>query len=51
MNVRLLACLVFSILIASPAIAEEIEAEIRARLLPDPTAEAPVEEEAAADDE
>ena len=35
----------------NPAIAEEIETEIRARLLPDPTAEAPVEEEAAADDE
>ena len=35
----------------NPAIAEEIEAEIRARLLPDPTSEAPVEEEAAADDE
>ena len=35
----------------NPAIAEEIETEIRARLLPDPTSEAPVEEDAAADDE
>ncbi|EKF73030.1 recA protein [Alcanivorax hongdengensis A-11-3] len=35
----------------NPAVAEEIEQEIRARLLPDPTAEAPVEEETAADNE
>ncbi|MZR63915.1 recombinase RecA [Alcanivorax sp. DP30] len=35
----------------NPAIAEEIELEIRARLLPDPNAEAPMEEEVAADDE
>ncbi len=41
----------------NPAIAEEVETQIRARLLPDPTAEAPaadegrVAEEAAADDE
>jgi recombination protein RecA len=35
----------------NPAIAEEIETEIRARLLPDPTAEAPAEEAAPADDE
>jgi len=35
----------------NPAIAEEIETEIRARLLPDPSAEAPLEEEVSAGDE
>ncbi|MGB2246218.1 MAG: recombinase RecA [Alcanivorax sediminis] len=35
----------------NPAIAEEIETEIRARLLPDPNAEAPLEEEVSAGDE
>ena len=35
----------------NPAIAEEIEMEIRARLLPDANAEAPLEEEVAAGDE